>query len=102
MTASIHPQAPAVVLYSKRGCGQCIATEKAFAARGIPFVKVDVTQDANAAARVRALSYQSLPVVVVGDMHWSGFQLPKIDQLLTALQNWVPSAPVDQDGINHA
>ncbi|WP_052372157.1 glutaredoxin family protein [Nocardia otitidiscaviarum] len=97
----IHPDAPTIVLYSKPGCGQCVATAKALTARGIPFVKVDVSVDANAAARVRDLGYRSLPVVVVGDMHWSGFQLDKIQQLEVALKNWTPSAPIP-DGGDHA
>lgn len=97
----IHPDAPNVVLYSKPRCGQCIATAKALTMRGIPFVKIDVTEDDNAAARVRDLGYQSLPVVTAGDMHWSGFQLTKIDQLAVALKAWTPSAAVvegDSDG----
>ncbi|MET8430106.1 glutaredoxin family protein [Nocardia sp. NPDC004860] len=96
MPDQIHPDAPNVVLYSKPGCGQCVATSKALVARGIPFVKRDVSSDANAAERVRNLGYQSLPVIVAGDMHWSGFQLDKIDQLKDALLNWTPSAPVEE------
>ncbi|MGW4126387.1 glutaredoxin family protein [Nocardia sp. NPDC004711] len=95
MPDQIHPDAPTVVLYSKPGSGQCIATAKALENRGIPFVKIDITTDQNAADRVRGLSYQSLPVIAAGDMHWSGFQLDKIDQLKVALLNWTPSAPVE-------
>ncbi|MGW4124747.1 glutaredoxin family protein [Nocardia sp. NPDC004711] len=101
MPDQIHPDAPRVVLYSKPGCGQCVATAKALENRGIPFVKLDITTDENAATRVRELGYQSLPVTVAGDMHWSGFQLTKIDQLAVALKNWTPSAVVtegDSDG----
>ncbi|MFE2994148.1 glutaredoxin family protein [Nocardia sp. NPDC059246] len=93
---AIHVDAPKVVLYSKPGCGQCFATSKALLARGIPFVKRDVSTDENAAERVRNLGYQSLPVIVAGDMHWSGFQLTKIDQVAAALRNWTPSAPVEE------
>ncbi|MFE2994239.1 glutaredoxin family protein [Nocardia sp. NPDC059246] len=96
MPDRIHPDAPRVVLYSKPSCGQCITTAKALENRGIPFMKLDITTDNNAAARVRALGYQSLPVIVAGDMHWSGFQLTKIDQLAAALQSWTPSAPVEE------
>ncbi|MGW3545871.1 glutaredoxin family protein [Nocardia niigatensis] len=94
MPEQIHPDAPSVTLYSKPNCGQCVATAKALAARGVPFVKIDVTTDENAANRVRSLGYQSLPVLVAGDMHWSGFQLSKVDQLAAALRAWTPSAPI--------
>ncbi|MFE3229314.1 glutaredoxin family protein [Nocardia sp. NPDC059228] len=96
MPEQIHPDAPNVTLYSKPNCGQCVATAKALTARGVPFVKLDVAADENAANRVRDLGYQSLPVIVAGDMHWSGFQLTKIDQLAAALGNWTPSAPVEE------
>ena len=98
--SQIHPDAPNVVLYSKPRCGQCVATAKALTSRGIPFVKVDITQDENATARVHALGYQSLPVVTAGDMHWSGFQLTKIDQLSAALRSWTPSEPVIEEADN--
>ncbi|WP_306365353.1 glutaredoxin family protein [Nocardia sp. CC227C] len=112
----IHPDAPTVVLYTRPGCGQCVVTAKALEDRRIPFVKRDVTGDANAAARLRDLGFQSLPVIVVGDaawvfqpvivvgdMHWSGFQLDKIKQLEAALKNWTPSAPIpEHDGGDHA
>ncbi|MFE3279633.1 glutaredoxin family protein [Nocardia sp. NPDC059239] len=96
MPDQIHPDAPNVVLYSKPGCGQCIATAQALLARGIPFMKLDATTDDNAADRVHGLGYQCLPVIVAGDMHWSGFQLNKIDQLAYALRNWTPSAPIEE------
>ncbi|MGW4126282.1 glutaredoxin family protein [Nocardia sp. NPDC004711] len=101
MLDQIHPDAPNVVLYSKPGCGQCSATVKALLACGIPFMTLDVTTDDNAADRVRDLGYQSLPVIVAGDMHWSGFQLDKIDQLAYALRNWTPSAPITEEELDN-
>lgn len=97
MSEPIHPDAPKVILYTKPACGRCVATAKAFDNRGIEFVKLDVSEDENAALRVRDLGYLSLPVVVAGDMHWSGFDLVKIEQLAAALRKWEPSAPIEEE-----
>ena len=67
------------------GCPQCALTEKAMSAAGIPFTEVDLTDDANAAARdyvTGDLGHARAPVVVVDDHdHWSGFQPDLIKRL---------------------
>jgi glutaredoxin-like protein NrdH len=44
----------------------------------VPFDVVDLTTDDRAMALVKQLGYQSAPVVVDGDSHWSGFRPDKI------------------------
>jgi glutaredoxin-like protein NrdH len=39
---------------------------------------VDLATDEQAMAHVKELGYQSVPVVVDGDRHWSGFRPDKI------------------------
>lgn len=83
----------AVVLYSKPGCVQCISTERALTANQIDYRKIDVTESAQAEARVRELGYSALPVmdipfdreVIDTDgtraQHWYGFRPDLISQL---------------------
>lgn len=68
------------VVYSKPGCPQCTATERAMTAAGIEHETVDVSTDDEARAYVQALGYAQAPVVVVagGADHWSGFQPDRI------------------------
>ena len=68
-------------VYSKPNCQQCVATYRKLKALGLPFNSYDVTEDAAAAAFVRALGYSQAPVVVVREgvdekmkEHWSGFR----------------------------
>lgn len=66
-------------VYSKPNCPQCSATYRKLKALGLPFNSIDVTEDADALAFIRALGYQQAPVVIVresGDVkkHWSGFR----------------------------
>ena len=68
-----------IIVYSKPNCQQCTATYRKLKALGLPFNSFDVTEDAAAAAFVRALGYQQAPVVVVREgaqikEHWSGFR----------------------------
>lgn len=70
-----------IEVYSKPRCPQCTATYRKLKSLGLPFNSFDVTEDAEAAAFVRALGYSQAPVVVVREgedgkikKHWSGFR----------------------------
>lgn len=71
------------------GCPQCALTERLLTAAGIPLTDVDLTDEANAAARdyvTGELGYSRAPVVVVDDHdHWSGFQPDLIKRLASHL-----------------
>nr|DAS92268.1 MAG TPA: glutaredoxin-like protein [Caudoviricetes sp.] len=67
-----------ITVYSKPNCPQCTATYRKLKSLNLPYKSVDVTQDADALAFIRALGYQQAPVVIVSDknamVHWSGFR----------------------------
>ena len=72
-----------VTVYSKPACVQCKATFRALETKGIAYETVDISQDAEALERVRALGYMQAPVVIAGHAHWSGFRPDKIEDLAT-------------------
>ncbi|ODR27274.1 glutaredoxin domain-containing protein [Mycolicibacterium porcinum] len=64
-----------VTLCSKPGCPPCKATKRELDKLGLEYQQVDVTADPSAAEVVKALGYNSAPVVVVNaDLHWTGFR----------------------------
>lgn len=68
-----------ITVYSKPNCPQCTATYRKLKSFDLPHESVDVTQDADALAFIRALGYQQAPVVVLREgeevkKHWSGFR----------------------------
>lgn len=63
-----------IIVFSKPACVQCTATTRALDAKGVEYSVVDLTQDAEALERVTALGYRQAPVVMAGDLHWSGFR----------------------------
>lgn len=63
-----------IIVYSKPKCVQCDATIRKLDKLGADYRKVDVTEDPEALARIKALGYLEAPVVVVGDENWSGFK----------------------------
>lgn len=68
-----------ITVYSKPNCQQCSATYRKLKSLDLPHESVDVTEDADALAFIRALGYQQAPVVVVREgaqikEHWSGFR----------------------------
>lgn len=73
-----------VTVYSTPSCVQCTATYRALDRQGIAYEVVDLSQDAAAMEKVKALGYAQAPVVMVGDDHWSGFRPDKIGSLIAA------------------
>lgn len=70
-----------ITVYSKPACVQCTATTRALDARGLAYDIVDLTEDADAMARVQQMGYRQAPVVVAGDEHWAGFRPDMIGRL---------------------
>ena len=71
-----------VTLFAKTsGCQQCVATKKHLDRQGTPYAVRYVDEDPAAADWVKLLGYQSVPVVMVGDMHWSGYRPDKLNEL---------------------
>ena len=67
-----------VTVYTKPACVQCNATYRALDKKGITYQSVDISQDAEALERLKALGYMQAPVVVTDQDHWSGFRPDKI------------------------
>lgn len=76
----------AITVYSKPNCVQCNATYRALDKAGLDYATVDVSEDAQALAQVKALGYAQAPVVVAGEDHWSGFRPDKIKALVATAQ----------------
>lgn len=68
-------------MYSKPLCVQCDATKRALNKAGVSYDVVDITEDAEALATVKALGYVQAPVVVTSEDHWSGFRPEKLKAL---------------------
>jgi glutaredoxin-like protein NrdH len=75
---------PLVTVYSKPNCQACMATKKTLTRKGIPFDVIDVTEDQAAFDLIVSMGFTSAPVVIAGDLAWSGFQPDKINQLVQA------------------
>ena len=76
--------ATTVTVYSKPLCVQCDATKRALTKAGITYTVVDITEDAEALAKIKALGYVQAPVVITDEDHWSGFSPDRIKALTRA------------------
>lgn len=63
-----------ITIYETPGCVQCRMTKHWLDRAGAEYQTVDLSESPQDMAAVKALGYQSAPVVAVGDEHWSGFQ----------------------------
>ena len=70
-----------VTVYSKPACVQCNATYRALDKAGIDYQVIDMSQDADALEKVRALGHMQAPVVITDNDNWSGFRPDKIREI---------------------
>lgn len=75
----------AITVYSKPDCVQCKMTYRALDSAGIAFTVIDMMEDADALARVKALGFMAAPVVVTEADAWGGFRPDKIKELKALL-----------------
>ena len=72
-----------ITVYTKPACVQCNATYKALDKAGLDYRVVDITEEPEARDYVMALGYLQAPVVVAGDVHWSGFRPDRVKALVS-------------------
>lgn len=88
---------PEVTLYAKtQGCQQCVATKKHLDRLEIPYSVQYIDESESARDVVQLLGYQAVPVVVVGDMHWSGYRPTHIERLFEILHNAPDLSPSEE------
>ena len=56
-------------------------TQRTLDRQGVSYEVVDVSKDAAAAAQLQAWGYRQVPVVQVGEEHWSGFRPDRLATL---------------------
>ena len=74
-----------VQVYTLPGCVQCKLTMNAMDRQGVPYEPVDMAIQENL-DYAKSLGYQSAPVVLYGDEHWSGFRPDLIQQIAATQQ----------------
>ncbi|ALB63798.1 Glutaredoxin-like protein NrdH, required for reduction of Ribonucleotide reductase class Ib [Cronobacter condimenti 1330] len=70
-----------ITIYTKNDCVQCHATKRALESRGIAFDTINLDEQPEAVDTLRAQGFRQLPVVLAGDLSWSGFRPDMINRL---------------------
>ena len=70
-----------ITIYTRNDCVQCHATKRAMENRGFDFEMINVDHVPEAAEALRAQGFRQLPVVIAGDLSWSGFRPDMINRL---------------------
>ncbi|MFC9761666.1 glutaredoxin family protein [Rhodococcus jostii] len=69
-------------LFSRRNCQPCMAVERRLIKNGTPYVKLDVSEDADAAAKLKQWGFTAVPVLVSGNTYIFGYSPDRIDALM--------------------
>lgn len=71
-----------VIVYSNPNCTQCEQTKRFLTVKGIDFEAKMIQDSPEIFALIEEKGYTSAPVVVAGDVSWSGFKLDKLNSLV--------------------
>lgn len=74
-----------VIIYSNPSCIQCEQTKKYLTLKGIEFESKMLQNSPEVMPLIEEKGYTSAPVVVAGDLSWSGFRLDKLSALAESL-----------------
>jgi glutaredoxin-like protein NrdH len=69
-----------VTVYGQPGCVQCKRTVKKLEGT-VDYKYIDVSEDSDALAHIKALGYQSVPVIEANGEHWNGYVPEKLASL---------------------
>ncbi|MDF7680153.1 glutaredoxin-like protein NrdH [Enterobacteriaceae bacterium ESL0689] len=70
-----------ITVYTKNDCVQCHATQQAMKNHGLTFDIINIDHHPEVIDILREQGFRQLPVVIAGDIHWSGFRPDMIKQL---------------------
>jgi glutaredoxin-like protein NrdH len=70
-----------VTIISSPGCQPCRISKMHMDRKGIEYTERNVADDPEALELAKSLGYNSSPVIIAGDRHWSGLRLDLIDSL---------------------
>jgi glutaredoxin-like protein NrdH len=67
-----------VTVYTNKNCVQCDATKRWLEQNKINFETALISDSPEVDALIKEKNFQAAPVVVAGEMSWSGFRLEKL------------------------
>lgn len=70
-----------IKVYSRNNCTQCKMTKRLLIQQNMAFEEINLDENPEARAYVKELGYSSAPVVVSGDVHFSGFRPDALKKL---------------------
>lgn len=76
-----------ITVYSTPNCVQCMMTKKFLDRFRVEYSAVDLSEDPVAHEMVKSLGYQAAPVVIAGDLHWSGFRPELLEMAIKKAEN---------------
>lgn len=76
-----------ITVFTKPHCVQCDATKRALDKAGAQYDTVDITTDADALEKFKAMGFASAPVVTFGEDVWAGYNPAKIKAAVAAQQS---------------
>lgn len=79
---------PAIVVWTKPSCQQCVAVKRRLTAAGVPFVEADLTAPENAKdlEHFKGLGYASAPITEYSDIAFPGYNPAMVDLVIETYQ----------------
>jgi glutaredoxin-like protein NrdH len=70
-----------ITVYSTENCVACNASYRKLDDKGIDYTVVNLTAEPDRLKEIAHLGYNSAPVIIAGDQHWSGYRPDRLAAL---------------------
>lgn len=80
--ASVKVEDDIVKIYTLPGCGYCKQVKKHLNKNNIPYQEINLKEDKDGKAFMKARGYTGVPVTVIGKEEIVGFDLDRVNELL--------------------
>ena len=74
------------IIYTTSDCRNCTRTKQFFASRGITYREIDASEGTEAHELLKAMGERQVPVVIAGDLRWSGLRPDMIVRFAAGLE----------------
>ena len=72
-----------IKIYTSDTCIQCIKTKEYFQEKGIEYIELNISKNQEARKELIGMGYMSIPLTIINDEHVLGFDLKRINELLS-------------------
>jgi glutaredoxin-like protein NrdH len=76
-----------LTIYSKNNCPQCKMVKRWLDNKNVEYNEINIEENPSFIQEVKDLGYSAVPVIKYKDVHFQGFAIPKLQNVVSLISN---------------